>query len=148
MGKIRESLGRIKGSTNHLNYGREIIVNWSSRYVTGMDNDNVRILDIGSGRGIDLLNIKNSVSDKKLELFGIECYEPDVEQTRQKGITVFEMNIEKKPIPVEDGFFDIVVTNQTIEHTKEIFWIFSEISRVVRKGGACHSRCPQSSITT
>jgi len=32
---------------------------------------------------------------------------------------------------------DLIVANQIIEHTKEIFWIFSEIVRVLKPGGAC-----------
>ncbi|MEA2101747.1 MAG: class I SAM-dependent methyltransferase, partial [Thermodesulfobacteriota bacterium] len=30
---------------------------------------------------------------------------------------------------------DLVIANQILEHTKEIFWIFNEISRVLRIGG-------------
>ncbi len=32
--------------------------------------------------------------------------------------------------------------NQVIEHTKELFWIFSEIARVLKKGGLAIIGCP------
>jgi len=45
------------------------------------------------------------------------------------------VNIENESIPVSEGYFDIVIVNQIVEHMKEIFWIFGEISRVLKKGG-------------
>lgn len=88
------------------------------------------------GGGTDLLNIKSSVTgNSKIELFGIECYEPNVKQAKGRRIEVFPTNIEKDSIPVDDDYFDVVIANQIIEHTKEIFWIFSEISRALKKGG-------------
>ena len=32
-------------------------------------------------------------------------------------------------------FFDVVIANQILEHTKELFWIFHETTRVLRGGG-------------
>lgn len=119
----------------YLDNGREIIINWCRQCIQDMNHDDVRILDIGCGKGTDLLNLQNSIRNRKLGLFGIECYEPDVKQAKQKGINVFQLNIEDEPIPTKDEFFDIVIANHIIEHTKEIFWIFSEISRTLKKKG-------------
>lgn len=41
-----------------------------------------------------------------------------------------------------DEFFDVVLANHVIEHTKELFWIFAEISRVLVKGGIAIIGCP------
>jgi SAM-dependent methyltransferase len=38
-------------------------------------------------------------------------------------------------LPFNDEYFDIVIANQVLEHTKDIWWITSEISRVIKKGG-------------
>lgn len=119
----------------YLDCGREIIINWCRQCIQDMNHDDVRILDIGCGKGTDLLNLQNSIRNRRLELFGIECYEPNVKQAKQKGINVFQLNIEGEPIPTKDEFFDIVIANHIIEHTKEIFWIFSEISRTLKKKG-------------
>lgn len=32
---------------------------------------------------------------------------------------------------------DFIIMNQILEHTKEIFWIFGEVSRVLKRGGGC-----------
>jgi SAM-dependent methyltransferase len=37
--------------------------------------------------------------------------------------------------PFDDGSFDIIIANQILEHTIELFWIFHEITRVLKKGG-------------
>jgi SAM-dependent methyltransferase len=36
---------------------------------------------------------------------------------------------------VNDDYFDIIIINQVLEHTKELFFICSEISRVLKKQG-------------
>ena len=127
---------KLKYRTEHLNYGREIVTHWAIEYASGLNSNDIKLLDIGLGTGTDLLNIKSNLSDRNVHMFGIETYGPNVEKARQKnGITVFSMNIETESIPVGDEYFDVVVANQIIEHTKEIFWIFGEMHRVLKVGG-------------
>lgn len=38
-------------------------------------------------------------------------------------------------LPFKDNYFDYVLCNQTLEHTKDIFWAISEIRRVLKKDG-------------
>jgi SAM-dependent methyltransferase len=45
------------------------------------------------------------------------------------------LNIERDALPVPDGSVDLIIANQILEHTKEIFWIFHEVSRSLRIGG-------------
>lgn len=130
---VRKLVTPLKEKTTYLNYGREIIVNWCSEYVGDINRHEIKLLDIGCGRGTDLLNIKGTVKNKRIELFGVEYYEPNARQAKQNGLQVLSINIEKESIPVEDEFFDVVIANQIIEHTREIFWIFSEISRSLKK---------------
>ena len=46
------------------------------------------------------------------------------------------MNLELDPLPFEDESIDVVMTNQVLEHVKEIFWILHQASRVLRVGGS------------
>ena len=39
-------------------------------------------------------------------------------------------NIERDDLPLADGQADLIIANQVLEHTKEIFWIFHEVSRL------------------
>lgn len=118
-----------------LNYGRDIIVELASGQVPQECANPVRILDVGCAYGFDLMNVSGALG-ARCELFGLENDEPKASAARSKGINVFSIDIEREAIPVEDSFFDIVIINQVIEHTKELFWIFSEISRVLKQGGA------------
>ncbi len=43
--------------------------------------------------------------------------------------------MENNIFPYKDESFDVIMANQVLEHTKEIFWIFSEVSRVLKKDG-------------
>lgn len=121
--------------TYYLTYGRDIIVSWCNEFINISQKRSLSILDIGSGHGTDLLNIKKSLPYVAIDLYGIECYRPNVEECKKSGITVFSIDMERESIPVDAEFFDVIIMNQFLEHTKEIFWIFSEISRVVKKEG-------------
>jgi SAM-dependent methyltransferase len=44
-------------------------------------------------------------------------------------------NIERDLLPFGDGEVDLITANQVLEHTKEIFWIFHEVSRSLKVGG-------------
>ena len=59
----------------------------------------------------------------------------NVQKMRKNGIEVASINIERDEFPYDDNKFDVVVANQVMEHTKEIFWITSEVSRILKKGG-------------
>jgi methionine biosynthesis protein MetW len=118
-----------------LNYGREIIFSWIENYIKIHEKNvkNFKILDIGCGWGQDLTAV-SKISDN-VELYGIEVDDEKIAACRQKRITIFKIDCEKDRIPVEDNFFDVIIINQVLEHTKEIFFIFSEISRVLKKQG-------------
>lgn len=136
MSKMRDRLRRFVEGSYHLNYGREIVVAWARDYIEGNAGRKIRILDVGAGRGEDLVNIRKATGGD-VDLYGIECDPANAERGRERGIVVIHADIERDAIPAPDGSFDIVVANQILEHTKEIFWIFSEVSRVLREGGIC-----------
>ncbi len=134
---IRKIINKVKNKSTHLNYGREIILDWCCHYISSKKQDSLNILDIGCAEGKDLTNVKKSFSNTTLNLFGIEGNEIYAQRAKEKGIDVFSIDIEREIIPFKDELFDIIIINQIIEHTKEIFWIFSEISRTLKKGGIC-----------
>jgi ubiquinone/menaquinone biosynthesis C-methylase UbiE len=107
-----------------LNYGRAIITRYlqqSAPYQT--------VLDIGAGTGTDLKAAR--AVWKNCTAIAIEVYEPYVNQLQQAGFKVIRANIEKDQLPLDDVSIDVVIANQILEHTKEVFWIFHEISRVL-----------------
>lgn len=113
------------------NYGRDIIVDWCKKYHRG----HMRVLDIGCGYCFDLLNVRRALDDNGMELYGVECDHEKVEYAGTQNIRSFPINVENERIPLSDGSLNVVIANQVIEHAKEIFWIFSEISRTLAPGG-------------
>jgi SAM-dependent methyltransferase len=133
MSLIRRSIFRLKSGTEHLNYGREIISAWVVEYCETLDGK-PHLLDLGVGMAMDLLNIQSGLG-RDLALFGIDSYEPHIASASGHNIAVAQLNIEHDALPFDDEYFDVVIANQILEHTKEIFFIFSEVSRVLKKGG-------------
>jgi len=92
-----------------------------------------QILDIGAGQGRDL-SLAQQIFPKAA-LFAAENSLPYIEVLKPKVDTIFSVNIEKDNFPLKNTSIDIIIANQVLEHTKEIFWIMHEISRCLRVGG-------------
>lgn len=140
---MREFFKKLKQGTESENYGRHILRKWGSEnLVRFWKNDAARILkvlDLGCGHGSDLLNIQSDSrrlsAEVRMKLFGVENYPPYIKECRQSGIETSAINIEKDRFPGNDASFDIILANQILEHTKEIFWITAEAARILRPGG-------------
>lgn len=91
------------------------------------------ILDIGAGTGRDLMIAKKRFPNAVLA--GIDCNENNLRIMESNGILSHNVNIESEKLPFENNAFDFIIINQVLEHTKEIFWIFHEITRVLKRGG-------------
>jgi SAM-dependent methyltransferase len=111
-----------------LNYGRH----WIERFLQN-SRPYETVLDIGAGKGFDLLIARNVNPSAKL--IGLEAYPPSVQQLQTQGVEVHSLNIERDRFPFADASLDVVMGNQILEHTKEVFWIFDQISRVLKVGG-------------
>lgn len=133
---IEKLFVRLREGKEYLDYGRDIVINMVKQYINTNCNsqDIVTILDIGAGSGTDLNNIRNEIK-RNTQLFAVETFEPNLNRLDELGVKGCEVNIERERLPFQDSTFDIVIANQVIEHTKDIFFIFSEISRVLKERG-------------
>jgi SAM-dependent methyltransferase len=93
-----------------------------------------KILDVGCGQGEDLDFLKQALP-RDCELHGIEGYAPYRDDCAAKGITAVGLDIERDALPYADVSFDVVLINQVLEHTKDLFFICSEVSRILKPGG-------------
>jgi SAM-dependent methyltransferase len=111
-----------------LNYGRHIVRDFASslgRIST--------CLDVGAGSGQDLDIIRTCHPEGQYH--AIESWKPNVEILEKKAIQVIQLNFEENPLPYADCFFDLIISNQVLEHTKEIFWTMHEVTRTLKVGG-------------
>lgn len=111
-----------------LNYGRHHI----ERFLK-LSGSYTAVLDIGAGQGDDLMLAHER--NPQAALHAIEIHQEYASVLIDKGISVHSLNIEKDPLPFADSTVDLVMANQVLEHVKELFWIFHEISRILPIGG-------------
>ncbi|UZP67841.1 class I SAM-dependent methyltransferase [Desulfovibrio mangrovi] len=114
-------------STNE-QYGEHVIKN----YLSSIQNGDI-ILDIGAGSGRDL-NIAQQAFPSA-ELHGLEFSPSCCEALSKKGIITFQTDIEKEQLPFKNCFFDIIISNQVMEHLKDIFFTLHEMARTLKVGG-------------
>jgi 2-polyprenyl-3-methyl-5-hydroxy-6-metoxy-1,4-benzoquinol methylase len=97
------------------------------------DMSQSKILDIGCGNGMITSNIGNFSK----EIIGI-----DVKDRRivKKGYK-FKL-IKDEMLPFENNSFDVVISNQVIEHVNNQDRHVEEIYRVLRNGGICYLATP------
>ena len=111
-----------------LNYGRHVIRGFLRRAAPYGS-----VLDLGAGTGVDLRAAHEVQPQARLH--AIEVFPDSVRLLQEMGAHVHPIDLEKDRFPLEDGSVDVVMSNQVLEHTKEIFWIFHEATRVLRTGG-------------
>jgi ubiquinone/menaquinone biosynthesis C-methylase UbiE len=144
MSFLYERLVRLKNSSYDEDYchAREAIAKWAYDHLLSAGQAPYRVLDVGLGWGDDLKAVRRRCAGMDIEYHGVETQENLAREANEAGIATYSIDIEREPIPIEDEYFDVVISNQVIEHTKELFWIFSEISRVLKKGGIGIVGCP------
>ena len=114
----------------NLNNGRDVIQKLISKAELG--NKPRVIVDIGAGEGKDLQSL---IKLKMYEIHAVENYPPFVKKLKDNSVSTHDIDIESESLPFEDCSVDLIIANQVLEHCKEVFWIFSEISRVLKRNG-------------
>ncbi len=108
-------------------YGRHLLDLWSQRISCDTT------LDLGCGSGSDLMIVKNNHTNA--HCIGVEYSDWNKAQLLQRGIESVSVDIERERLPLPDSSVDLIIGNQILEHTKEIFWINHEVFRVLKTGG-------------
>ena len=89
------------------------------------------VLDIGAGAGRDLELVKSL--HRAARTLAVESF--NTERLKRKVDDVYSIDIERNPLPLESESVDLIMANQVLEHLKEIFWVWHEVSRVLKVGG-------------
>ncbi|MBF0314083.1 MAG: class I SAM-dependent methyltransferase [Oligoflexia bacterium] len=92
------------------------------------------ILDIGCDDGALTLAVGERAGVKNL--YGIECIPHRAAIARERGIEIKEVTLKSGiKMPYEDNFFDLVLSNQVIEHVGDVDHFMEEIYRVLAPNG-------------
>lgn len=107
--------------------------------------DKANVVDFGAGRGEwleDPSSHRRQIADMRdiaERLVGVDVM-PAV-TTNPSLDEAFVIDGES-PLPIEDGWADLVVTNWVIEHIDDPGWFVEECTRIVRPGGWLCGRTP------
>lgn len=95
-------------------------------------NDNSKILDIGSGKGFLLHDLKKM--NKTFKVYGLEISKYAIENSIS-NLGDYTVNQDaKQKLPYEDNFFDLVLSINTLHNLKEndLIYCLKEINRVLK----------------
>ena len=97
-------------------------------------------IDLGCGNGDDLMVVRKY--NPKAKCVGVDFGDRNKEGLLERGIEFVSMNIENQLLPFESETIDLIIANQVLEHTKEIYWIHHEIFRTLKVGGYLYVGVP------
>jgi SAM-dependent methyltransferase len=115
-------------------YGRHIL----DTLCRGMD---VAVcVDLGCGAGGDLMTVKDN--HPQAHCIGVDLGDWNRERLSRQGIESVSLDIETQALPLEDETLDLIIANQVLEHTKQLFFINHEIFRTLKVGGHLYLGVP------
>ncbi|URA10912.1 class I SAM-dependent methyltransferase [Thermospira aquatica] len=120
----------IHSSNNYLRY--HLIYKHIKEYVEKNKRDvEVKLLDVGCGPG----HLATFLSPlKNLTLYGCDISEKSLALAKEKGMNTVKCNLWET-LPFPDGFFDIVVATEVIEHIYDTEHFIREIKRILKEDG-------------
>lgn len=94
------------------------------------------ILDLGCGNGSQAIRLSEITGEKGL-VYGLDLSETIILNAKSKNnksnVKFVSGDIEK--LPFENGYFNLIISNCVINHSMKKKSVFSEIYRVLKKGG-------------
>ena len=101
--------------------------------------EKARVLDIGCGDGKLIRKLASKI--KFGEIYGIEISPKYAEEARKNNVNIIIGDIDVG-LPLKDASFDILISNQVIEHVNSTDNFVKECYRVLKNGGTCIASTP------
>ena len=97
------------------------------RYVQPGD----RVLQVDCGPGV----LAARLAELGAQVVGTDLSNEALRRARSRGITAFQVNLDRDPLPFGDASFDVVLSDSQIEHRVDSDHYLDECVRVLRPGG-------------
>ncbi len=108
---------------------RTLMLPWKSYLRGTVINPNAKILDVGSGSGQFLYEMKQL----GIECFGVEPSKFDEKSSKKQGLQIKNVDLLSAKYPKDN--FDLVTMNHVLEHVPNPQEIIKEVHKILRKGG-------------
>ena len=95
-------------------------------------NNNAKFLDLGCGDGNRTMKLSKAIGT--INIYGVEIVDEKIKIAKENGIKVKKFDLNNR-FNFEDNFFDIILSNQVIEHLYNSDNFLSEIHRVLKPCG-------------
>jgi methionine biosynthesis protein MetW len=105
-------------------------VSLDHRIISGLVDDQARVLDLGCGSG-ELMYLL--ARDRNAKVQGIELNEELIYRCVEKGLSVFHGDIESGLTEYPDDSFDYVILNQSMQQIRKVDFVIQEALRVGSK---------------
>ena len=96
-------------------------------------------VDLGCGKGTDLIRLREAVGERG-HVIGVDISEGmlakakrNIEKFGYKNVSLVRSELEQ--IEIEDRVVDLIISNCTINHARDKRAVWSEIHRILKKGG-------------
>jgi SAM-dependent methyltransferase len=113
-----------------------VVLRFLDRVAAGRPRDSVRILDVGCGRGSRVAWL----CDAGWDAWGADIVEDYIEAGRpyfdRRGFGAERLKAIDGELPFEEEAFDVVLSDQVVEHVQDLDGFVAGIARVSRRGSA------------
>ena len=106
---------------------------WEHKQALKLIKPSMRVLEVGSGQGGFLKEVKNSVAG--VELKGLELNLDAVKSSRSEGLDVYPELVQSFVKHYKD-YFDIVCSFQVLEHISDVNSFLNAKIDLLKKGGS------------
>ncbi len=101
------------------------------RIITDLVEQRAQVLDLGCGSG-ELLQMLNK--EKHVQGQGVEISEQGISQCLARGVQAIQGDIDQGLADYQDGTFDYVILNQTLQVVRKPDLVLREMVRVGKRG--------------
>lgn len=128
--------------TNNVNYRYFVDM------ITSLPNaSQLKVLDYGCGMGMMVQMLR----DAGIDCYGVEVCYPGANYDELRARDLYKQGIlceisDDGKVPFEDGFFDVIISNQVFEHVVDKPTVLANLKRALNDDGFMHHHFPSKEV--